>query len=268
MTSLPAPSLETRDLTRRFGSFTAVDRLSLRVEAGEIFGFLGANGAGKTTAIRMLCGLLQPSGGTGTVAGCDLATQSESLRARIGYMSQKFALYPDFTLEQNLRLYGGLYGLDRDPLKRRIAEMAERLNLGPLLARRTDSIPWGWQQRLNLACALLHKPRILFLDEPTASVDPVSRRTFWDLIAEVAREGTTVFVTSHYMDEVEYCGRVAILVAGRIAAQGSPAELKRDHGKASLGEVFLEVVEAAEDKALTPGPSPQGRGEENMRVAP
>jgi ABC-2 type transport system ATP-binding protein len=245
-------SIETRDLTRRFGSFTAVDKLTLRVEEGEIFGFLGANGAGKTTAIRMLCGLLQPSSGSGTVAGCDLATQAESLRARIGYMSQKFALYLDFTVLNNLRLYGGLYGLKGEALRRRIEEMSARLNLDALLARRTDSIPWGWQQRLNLACALLHRPHILFLDEPTASVDPVSRRTFWDLIADLAKEGTTIFVTSHYMDEVEYCGRVAILVAGKIAALGSPAELKRDHGKESLGEVFLEVVEAAEGKGAAP----------------
>jgi ABC-2 type transport system ATP-binding protein len=243
------PSIDIRNLTRRFGSFTAVDDLSLRVEPGEIFGFLGANGAGKTTAIRMLCGLLQPTSGSGQVAGCDLARETEKLRARIGYMSQKFALYPDFTVEMNLRLYGGLYGLGDAPgpaqpgLRERIRELSARLRLDALLDRRTDSIPWGWQQRLNLACALLHRPRILFLDEPTASVDPVSRRHFWDVIAELAEGGTTIFVTSHYMDEVEYCGRVAILVGGRMAALDSPAGLKAAYGKATLGEVFLEVVE-------------------------
>jgi ABC-2 type transport system ATP-binding protein len=240
------PAIDIRGLTRRFGAFTAVDGLTLRVEPGEIFGFLGANGAGKTTAIRMLCGLLQPTSGGGRVAGCDLARETETLRARIGYMSQKFALYPDLTVEMNLLLYGGLYGLGgpRDAaLKERIAELAAQLHLDALLDRRTGSIPWGWQQRLNLACALLHRPRILFLDEPTASVDPVSRRHFWDRIAELAAGGTTVFVTSHYMDEVEYCGRVAILVAGRLVALDSPAGLKTAHGKATLGEVFLEVVE-------------------------
>jgi ABC-2 type transport system ATP-binding protein len=245
---LNAASIDIRDLTRKFGAFTAVDGLTLRVERGEIFGFLGANGAGKTTAIRMLCGLLKPTSGGGLVAGCDLVTETQTLRARIGYMSQKFALYPDFTVEMNMRLYGGLYGMGgpRDSaLKERIRELAAQLHLDSLLDRRTDSIPWGWQQRLNLACALLHRPQILFLDEPTASVDPVSRRHFWDVIAELAGGGTTIFVTSHYMDEVEYCARVAILVSGRMAALDSPAGLKAAYGKASLGEVFLEVVERA-----------------------
>jgi ABC-2 type transport system ATP-binding protein len=245
------PSIDIRDLTRKFGSFTAVDRLSLRVERGEIFGFLGANGAGKTTAIRMLCGLLQPTSGEGRVAGCDLASETETLRARIGYMSQKFALYPDFTVEMNLRLYGGLYGLGGlgADLGDRIRELSGRLRLDALLSRRTDSIPWGWQQRLNLACALLHRPQILFLDEPTASVDPVSRRHFWDVIAELAAGGTTVFVTSHYMDEVEYCGRVAILVGGRMVALDTPAGLKASYGKATLGEVFLAAVESKVEHA-------------------
>ena len=242
-------SIDIHDLTRRFGSFTAVDRLSLRVERGEIFGFLGANGAGKTTAIRMLCGLLEPTAGGGRVAGCDLATETEKLRARIGYMSQKFALYPDFTVEMNMRLYGGLYGMGGSALSARIRELAAPLHLDTLLDRRTDSIPWGWQQRLNLACALLHRPQILFLDEPTASVDPVSRRHFWDVIAELAAGGTTIFVTSHYMDEVEYCGRVAILVGGRVAALDSPGGLKASYGKATLGEVFLDVVESVSAKA-------------------
>jgi len=236
-------AIDVRDLTRRFGNFTAVDRLSLRVERGEIFGFLGANGAGKTTAIRMLCGLLRPTSGSGSVAGRDLILATGAIRARIGYMSQKFALYPDLTVGANMRLYGGLYGLSGDALRERIADLASHLRLEALLDRRADSIPWGWQQRLNLACALLHRPEVLFLDEPTASVDPVSRRRFWDVIAEWAAKGATVFVTSHYMDEVEYCGRVAILVDGRIAAQGTPAGLKAAEGCGSLGEVFLRVVE-------------------------
>ncbi len=244
-------SIETRDLTRRFGSFIAVDRLTLRVERGEVFGFLGANGAGKTTAIRMLCGLLQPSSGTGKVAGCDIQTETDGIRSRIGYMPQKFALYPDFSVEMNMRLYGGLYGLKGQALRDRMDVISRLLNLEPLLSQRTDSIPWGWQQRLNLACAILHKPEILFLDEPTASVDPVSRRHFWDIIAELAASGTTIFVTSHYMDEVEYCGRVAILVQGRIAALDTPVGLKTTYGHASLGEVFLDVVERAQTTSST-----------------
>ncbi len=241
-------SIETRDLTRRFGTFVAVDKLSLRVERGEVFGFLGANGAGKTTAIRMLCGLLQPSSGSGKVAGCDIQTETDRIRSRIGYMPQKFALYPDFTVEMNMRLYGGLYGLDSNALRERMQTVNHLLNLESLLKRRTDSIPWGWQQRLNLACAILHKPEIVFLDEPTASVDPVSRRNFWDIIADLASGGTTIFVTSHYMDEVEYCGRVAILVQGGLAALDSPAGLKKTYNHASLGEVFLDVVERAQAK--------------------
>ena len=242
-------SIETRDLTRKFGSFTAVDRLTLRVERGEVFGFLGANGAGKTTAIRMLCGLLQPSSGSGKVAGCDLQSETCDIRTRIGYMPQKFSLYPDFTVGMNLRLYGGLYGLQGQALRERTAETCDLLDLASLLSRRTDSIPSGWQQRLTLACAILHQPQVLFLDEPTASVDPVSRRNFWDLIAELASGGTTVFVTSHYMDEVEYCGRLAILVQGRLAALDSPAGLKKTYGHATLGEVFLDVVETSAKSA-------------------
>ena len=241
-------SIETRDLTRRFGGFTAVDKLSLRVERGEVFGFLGANGAGKTTAIRMLCGLLEPSSGSGKVAGCDIRTETGKIRSRIGYMPQKFALYPDFTVEMNMRLYGGLYGLKGEAFAARMKTVCDLLNLELLLSRRTDSLPWGWQQRLNLACAILHQPEIVFLDEPTASVDPVSRRNFWDIIADLASGGTTIFVTSHYMDEVEYCGRVAILVQGGLAALDSPTGLKQTYGHDSLGGVFLDVVE----KALTP----------------
>jgi ABC-2 type transport system ATP-binding protein len=236
-------SISTEKLTKRFGRFTAVDGIDVAVKKGEVFGFLGANGAGKTTAIRMLCGLLEPTSGSGHVAGFDIIKETSKIRTRIGYMSQKFSLYPDLTVGQNLRLYGSLYGLDGALRKDRIAEMSDFLGLGDLLGRQTGSLPWGWQQRLSLACANLHAPEILFLDEPTGSVDPVSRRNFWDLIHKLSARGTTVFVTSHYMDEVEYCHRLSIMITGRIAAQGSPRDLKREHGCKSIHELFLQLME-------------------------
>jgi ABC-2 type transport system ATP-binding protein len=236
-------SIRTEQLTKTFGRFTAVDHIDVAVKKGEVFGFLGANGAGKTTAIRMLCGLLVPTSGKGTVAGFDILAESEKIRTRIGYMSQKFSLYPDLTIEQNLRLYGQLYGLENRKLNERIGEMSSFLGLDPLLKRLTGSLPWGWQQRLSLACANLHHPEILFLDEPTGSVDPVSRRNFWDLIHRLSARGTTIFITSHYMDEVEYCHRLSIMIDGRIAAMGSPRDLKRDSGCASIHELFLKLVE-------------------------
>lgn len=235
-------AIETAGLTRRFGTFTAVDGLNLRVERGEIFGFLGANGAGKTTAIRMLCGLLPPSAGEGRVAGKDIRGDKAAIRARIGYMAQKFSLYPDLKVEENLRLFGRLYGLDRNTLGTRLRESAAWLGLDPLLPKITGELPWGWQQRLSLACATLHRPEILFLDEPTGSVDPLSRRRFWDLLARLAGDGVTVFITSHYMDEIEYCDRLSIMVRGRIAALGSPAGLKREFGRDTLEAVFLRCV--------------------------
>lgn len=236
-------AIEARALTRRFGAFTAVNAIDIAVKRGEIFGFLGANGAGKTTAIRMFCGLLSPTSGTGQVAGCDIVREGGRIRARIGYMAQKFALYPDLTLRQNLELYGRLYGLGGSALKSRIEAIAAEVEIGDLLPRITGELPWGWQQRLSLGCALIHEPEILFLDEPTGSVDPLSRRHFWDKLGRLAARGTTVLVTSHYMDEVEYCDRLSIMVAGRIADQGSPAELKRRHGEASLQGVFLKLAE-------------------------
>ena len=236
-------SIRTEQLTKRFGHFTAVDHIDVTVGKGEVFGFLGANGAGKTTAIRMLCGLLQPSSGHGYVAGFDVLKESAKIRTRIGYMSQKFSLYPDLTVAQNLKLYGSLYGLDGKTLQSRIGEMSAFLGLTDLLPKGTGSLPWGWQQRLSLACANLHKPEILFLDEPTGSVDPVSRRNFWDLIHNLSAQGTTIFITSHYMDEVEYCHRLSIMIDGRIAAIGSPAELKREHASASIHELFLKLME-------------------------
>ncbi len=236
-------SIQTTLLTKRFGSFLAVDHIDVAVAKGEIFGFLGANGAGKTTAIRMLCGLLLPTSGKGTVAGFDILKESAQIRTRIGYMSQKFSLYPDLSVVQNLRLYGGLYGLNKSDLRSRIAEMADFLALTPLLNRITGALPWGWQQRLSLACANLHRPEILFLDEPTGSVDPVSRRNFWDLIHKLSAQGTTIFITSHYMDEVEYCHRLSIMIEGRIAAMGTPRDLKREYNCPTLHALFLKLME-------------------------
>jgi ABC-2 type transport system ATP-binding protein len=240
--------IETHALTKKFGDYTAVDKISVSVEKGEIFGFLGANGAGKTTAIRMLCGLLVPSGGTGAVAGFDIMRHSDKIRSRIGYMSQKFSLYSDINVIDNLKLYGSIYGLHGAALNHRIHEMSGFLEMGSLLRRKTGDLPWGWQQRLSLACANLHKPEILFLDEPTGSVDPVSRRIFWDFIIELASGGTTIFITTHHMDEAEYCHRISIMVSGRIADVDTPFALKKKTNSASLQDAFIKIVEPSELK--------------------
>ncbi|MFH0919857.1 MAG: ABC transporter ATP-binding protein [Fibrobacterota bacterium] len=238
-------TIETRDLTRTFGRFTAVDHISVAVKRGEIFGFLGANGAGKTTAIRMLCGLLAPTSGEGHVAGFDIVKETHRIRTRIGYMSQKFSLYSDLRVIDNLTLYGSLYGLSGGLLSDRIDAMARFLGLSDLLKRTAGDLPWGWQQRLALACANLHEPPILFLDEPTGSVDPVSRRKFWDLLTALAEQGTTVFITTHHMDEAEYCHRISLMVDGRIATLGTPAGLKAENQCATLQAVFIRLVERA-----------------------
>jgi ABC-2 type transport system ATP-binding protein len=239
-------SIETNNLTKRFGGYTAVDNINLSVKQGEIFGFLGANGAGKTTAIRMLCGLLTPTSGSGHVAGFDIMKETPKIRTRIGYMSQKFSLYPDLAVADNLKLFGSLYGLSGKELATRTAEMSAFLGLSDLMPRVTGSLPWGWQQRLRLACANLHKPQILFLDEPTGSVDPVSRRNFWDLIQSLSASGTTVFVTTHHLDEAEYCHRISIMISGKIAAIDSPQALKKQYNCETLLDAFLKIVEGGQ----------------------
>lgn len=215
-----------RDLERRFGDFVAVDRISLEVRQGEIFGFLGPNGAGKSTTIRMLCGLLEPSGGSGTVAGLDIRTQREEIKGRIGYMSQKFSLYDDLRVEENIDFFSGIYGIPKARKAERKAWVLAMANLQEHRRSLTGDLPAGWKQRLSLGCALLHEPPILFLDEPTSGVDPMSRRSFWDLIYELAGKGVTVFVTTHYMEEAEYCDRLALIYRGELAAVGTPSELK------------------------------------------
>jgi len=237
-----APVIEVRGLTRRFGTFTAVDAITFDVAAGEVFGFLGANGAGKTTAIRMLIGLLAPSGGTARVAGFDVATQAEQVKRNIGYMSQRFSLYEDLTVRENITLYGGIYGLSDRAIAERMASLVERLDLGRDLDTRVKSIPLGWKQKLAFSVAVLHDPKVVFLDEPTGGVDPITRRQFWELIYATAAQGTTVFVTTHYMDEAEYCDRVSIMVEGRIAALGTPAELKARFEGATIDDVFVRLA--------------------------
>jgi ABC-2 type transport system ATP-binding protein len=235
-------AVETQDLTKLFGKFVAVDHVSMQVSRGEIFGFLGANGAGKTTTIRMLCGLLIPTEGNGTVAGFDINTQPERIKQNIGYMSQKFSLYDDLTILENLTFFGGVYRLGASALERRSRDISERLGLWDRRDNMTRDLPLGFKQRLALGCAVMHEPKILFLDEPTAGVDPIARRQFWKLIYQMAEAGTTVFVTTHYMDEAEYCNRLSIMHQGRIIAVGGPQELKRKHQLNSVQDVFIHLV--------------------------
>ncbi len=238
-------AVEISGLTRKFGDFTAVDHLTLSVERGEIFGFLGANGAGKTTAIRMLCGLLLPTSGEGNVDGHDILKESEKIKKTIGYMSQKFALYRDLTARENLDFYGHLYNLGNSTLKARIDELAEQLSLTPFIDRLAGALPMGWRQRLALGVSIIHKPSIVFLDEPTAGVDPVFRRTFWGLLYEMAERGTTIFVTTHYMDEAEYCGRISIMHNGRLVELGTPHELVNKYGAKNLEDMFIDLIQPA-----------------------
>jgi ABC-2 type transport system ATP-binding protein len=231
------PAIELVELTKRFGAFTAVDRVSLAVAPGEVFGFLGSNGAGKSTAIRMLCGLLTPTSGTGRVLGYDVAKQPEEVKRRIGYMSQRFSLYDDLTVRENLDFFGGIYGLDGERLAARRADVLRMADLVEHEHRLTGSLPGGWKQRLALGSAVLHEPRVLFLDEPTGGVDPLSRRRFWSLIDTLAQGGVTVLVTTHYLDEAEYCNRLSLMHAGKMIALGTPEELRGVLG----GRALLEV---------------------------
>jgi ABC-2 type transport system ATP-binding protein len=235
-------AIEAVDLTRRFGAFTAVDRITFDVREGEVFGFLGANGAGKTTAIRMLTGLLAPSSGKATVAGHDVAREAERVKCDIGYMSQRFSLYEDLTVRENITLYGGIYGLSDRDIRDRTGRMLARLGLEHAADHFVRAIPLGWRQKLAFSVALLHQPRVVFLDEPTSGVDPITRRQFWELIYEAAAAGTTVLVTTHYMDEAEYCDRISIMVAGRIDAMGTPAALKQTFAAQSIDDLFVQLA--------------------------
>ena len=235
-------------LTRRFGEFTAVDQVSLRVGSGTVYGFVGPSGSGKTTVIRMLCGLLKPTSGSAIVAGCDVAREPEKLRHQLGYMSQRFSLYPDLTVRENLEFYGGIYRLPAAQLRARIASVLERLQLEPRADVLTDSLPLGWKQRVALGAALLHNPPLLFLDEPTSGVDPASQRLFWELLDELTAGGTTIFVTTHTMDEVERCHRVGIMHGGRLIADDTPQGLRTGY-QGTLYEVEAEPLLAALDAA-------------------
>lgn len=245
MPSPTAPAIVATSLTRRFGTFTAVDAITFDVAPGEVFGFLGANGAGKTTAIRMLTGLLAPTDGEAQVAGFDIRTQAEKVRARIGYMSQRFSLYEDLTVLENIQLYGGVYGLDDATIRTRADALLAGLEFEETRDQLVRAIPLGWKQKLAFSVAMLHEPAIVFLDEPTGGVDPITRRQFWELIYAAAARGTTIFVTTHYLDEAEYCDRVSIMVDGRIAALGTPAELKQSFDTTTLDDVFVRLVRGA-----------------------
>lgn len=237
-------AIKAEKLTRRFGAFTAVKAISFEVEKGEVFGFLGANGAGKTTAIRMFCGLLAPSEGQAWVGGISVADDPREVKRIIGYMSQKFSLYDELRVEENLDFFAGAYNLPRAQADRRKEEVLAQFGLTEVRRRITGSLPLGWKQRLALSSALIHQPRILFLDEPTGGVDPIARRNFWDTIHNLAVQGVTVFVTTHYMDEAEYCNRISIMDKGEIVALGAPQELKETYGKNTIQEVFVHLIKS------------------------
>jgi ABC-2 type transport system ATP-binding protein len=237
--------IRTEKLTKRFGDFIAANDISFEVYQGEIFGFLGANGAGKTTAMRMLCGLSIPSSGKALIAGFDIYKQTESIKKNIGYMSQKFSLYDDLTVLENIEFFGGIYGLTDEQLKSKSEALIDRLGLRSEAKKLVGSLPLGWKQKLSFSVAVLHEPKIVFLDEPTGGVDPVTRRQFWDLIYDAANRGVTVFVTTHYMDEAEYCNRISIMVDGKIEALDTPAALKKQFAADSMDEVFFQLARGA-----------------------
>ena len=234
--------ISARNLVKRFGHFTANDNLSFDVRKGEIFGFLGANGAGKTTAIRILCGLSSPTSGDVKVAGFDIYHETEKIKKNIGYMSQKFSLYEDLTISENIKLYAGIYGISRKQRKVKETELLQKLELENVKNKLIGDLPLGWKQKLAFSVAIFHDPKIVFLDEPTGGVDPVTRRKFWDLIYEAAHNGITVFATTHYMDEAEYCDRVSIMNAGKIEALDTPAKLKEKYNATNMDEVFLKIA--------------------------
>ncbi len=242
--------IEVEQLTKRFGDFTAVDKISFKVKRGEIFGFLGANGAGKTTAMRMLIGLSRPSSGQASVAGFDIYRENELIKKNIGYMSQKFSLYEDLTVKENIRFYAGIYGMTDKFIKEKTIRILKQLHIEEQANTLVASLPLGWKQKLAFSVAIFHDPQIVFLDEPTGGVDPVTRREFWQMIYQAADTGITVFVTTHYMDEAEYCNRVSIMVDGRIEALSSPGELKKEFAVANMEEVFLKLARGAKRAEL------------------
>ena len=237
--------IQADKLTKKFGDFTATDAITFQVRKGEIFGFLGANGAGKTTAMRMLCGLSVPTSGDAKVAGFDIYKETESIKKNIGYMSQKFSLYEDLTVVENIRFFGGIYGLSNEQIKNKTEELIERLGLTTVRKELVVDLPLGWKQKLSFSIAIIHQPKIVFLDEPTGGVDPLPRRQFWELIYEAAHNGITVFVTTHYMDEAEYCDRLSIMVDGKIKALDTPKNLKMQFEAESMDEVFYKLARQA-----------------------
>lgn len=246
---MSTPVIETRELTKKFGDFLAVDHISFEVHKGEIFGFLGANGAGKTTAIRMLCGLSYPTSGYARVAGFDVFKEQEKIKKNIGYMSQKFSLYENLTIRENIKFYGGVYRVPGKEIKQRSENLLIKLGLQSEADKLVGSLPLGWKQKLAFSVAIFHQPKIVFLDEPTGGVDPVTRRQFWDMIYEAAESGITVFVTTHYMDEAEYCNRVTIMVDGKIEALDSPLRLKEKFSAGTFEEVFYNLARGAKRTA-------------------
>lgn len=237
--------ISVHNLTKRFGNFTAVDHITFDVQRGEIFGFLGANGAGKTTAMRMLCGLSYPTSGSGNVAGFDIMHEGEQIKRHIGYMSQRFSLYDELTVSENINLFAGIYGLSKKETTKRATQLLERLNLHSERNTLVKSLPLGWKQKLSFSIATIHNPEVVFLDEPTGGVDPVTRRQFWEMIYETANNGTTIFVTTHYMDEAEYCSRVSIMVDGEIRALDTPTNLKQKFNAMTMDDVFRTLARGA-----------------------